>query len=166
MFINTRFQTLRMICQLCWNHNIWVVVCCWVAKSCPNILWPRDYNPPGSSIHGISQARVVEWVATSFSRGSPWPRNRTHIPCIGRRILYHWASCAMVSHSHVRLFVIPWTVACQAALSMRFSRQEYRSGLPCPPPGNLPDPGIKSVFPAWAGGLFSIWPTKEAFYYV
>ena len=49
--------------------------------------------------------------------------------------------------SHVRLFVTPRTVACQAPLSMGFCRQEYWSGLPCPPPGDLPDPGIKSMSP-------------------
>ena len=50
--------------------------------------------------------------------------------------------------SHVRLFVILWTVAHQAPLSMEFSRQEYQSGLPCPPPGDLPNPGIKLRSPA------------------
>ena len=45
--------------------------------------------------------------------------------------------------SCVRLFVTPWTVARQAPLSVGFSRQEYWSGLPCPPPGHLLDPGIK-----------------------
>jgi len=44
--------------------------------------------------------------------------------------------------------VTPWTVACQAPLSMGFSRQEYWSGLPFPFPGDLPDPGIKPRFPA------------------
>ena len=44
---------------------------------------------------------------------------------------------------HVRLFVTLWTIAFQAPLSMGFSRQEYYSGLPCPPPGDLPNPGIK-----------------------
>jgi len=44
--------------------------------------------------------------------------------------------------------VTPWTVACQASLSMGFSRQEYWSGLPCPPPGDLPNPGIKPRSPA------------------
>ena len=42
----------------------------------------------------------------------------------------------------------PWTVACQASLSIGFSRQEYWSGLPLPPPGDLPDPGIKPGSPA------------------
>ena len=58
--------------------------------------------------------------------------------------------------SSVQLCATLWTVACQVPLSMGFSRQEYWSGLPCPPPGNLPDPGIKPASfgsPALAGGL-------------
>ena len=55
----------------------------------------------------------------------------------------------MLSHfSHVQLFVTLWTVARQAPLSMGFSRQEYWSGLPCLPPGDLPNPGIETVSPA------------------
>ena len=50
--------------------------------------------------------------------------------------------------SHVRLSATPWTVACQAPLSMRFPRQEYWSGLPCPPPRDIPDPGNKPMSPA------------------
>ena len=50
--------------------------------------------------------------------------------------------------SHVRLFATPWTVAHQAPLSMGFSRQEYWSRLPCPPPGDLYNPALKPVFPA------------------
>ena len=49
--------------------------------------------------------------------------------------------------SHVQLFATLWTVAFQAPLSMRFSRQEYCSGLLCPPPGNFPDPGIEPTSP-------------------
>ena len=52
--------------------------------------------------------------------------------------------CVLSCFSGVRLFVILWTVARQTPLSMGFSRQEYLSGLPCPPPGDLPDPGIES----------------------
>ena len=51
--------------------------------------------------------------------------------------------CVFSHFSHLKLFVTLWTVACQAPLSMGFCRQEYWSGLPCPPPGNLPDPGIR-----------------------
>ena len=64
------------------------------AQLCPTLCDPRDYSPPGSSVHGISQERILEWVAISYSRGSSWPRDRTHISCIfciGRQILYHWA---------------------------------------------------------------------------
>ena len=43
---------------------------------------PVDYSPPGSSIHGILQARILEWVAISFSRGSSQPRDRTQVSCI------------------------------------------------------------------------------------
>ena len=51
------------------------------------------------------------------------------------------------SLSRVQLFVTPWTVAYQASSSMGFSRQEYWSGLPCPPPGDLPNPGTKPRSP-------------------
>ena len=65
----------------------------------------------------------------------------------------------MLSHfSHVRLFVTPRTVALQGPLSMGFSRQDCWSELPCLPPGDIPDPGVKSaslVFPASAGGFFT-----------
>ena len=50
--------------------------------------------------------------------------------------------------SHVRLFAILWMVALQAPLTMGFSRQEYWNGLLCPPPGDLPDPGIEPMSPA------------------
>ena len=53
---------------------------------------------------------------------------------------------------------MPWTVTCQASLPMGFSRQEYWGGLPCPPPGDLPNPGIKPeslMSPALAGGFFT-----------
>ena len=54
-----------------------------------------DCSPPGSSLHGILQSRISEWVATSYSKGSYWPRDRTCTSCIsctGRQILYHWAT--------------------------------------------------------------------------
>ena len=54
----------------------------------------------------------------------------------------------MKSFSRVRLFVTPGTIAYQTPLSMGFSRQEYWSGLPCPSPGDLPDPGIEPRSPA------------------
>ena len=56
--------------------------------------------------------------------------------------------CVCVSHLVVPNSVTAWTVAHQAPLSMEFSRQEYRSGLPFPSPGDLPHPGIEPRFPA------------------
>ena len=67
--------------------------------------------------------------------------------------------CVLSHFSHVQLFATPWTVACQPPLSMRFSRQEYWSGLPCSPPRDLPNPGIKPkslMSPALAGGFFIV----------
>ena len=57
--------------------------------------------------------------------------------------------------SHVQFSVTPWIVACQAPLSLGFTRQEYWSGLLFPPPGDLPNPGIGPVSPALAGRFFT-----------
>ena len=128
-----------------------------------------DCSLPGSYVHGLFQARTLEWVAISFSRGSSRPRDQTPVTCITngllhcRQILY-WLSHqeslkrikwihthnpvhpSMLSHfSHVQLFETLWNVAHQAPLSMGFPRQEYWSGLTCPPLEDLPDPGIKPV---------------------
>ena len=65
-----------------------------VTQSCLTLCDPMDCSLLGPSVHGISQARILEWVATSYSRGSSRPRDRTCVSCvscIGRRILYHWA---------------------------------------------------------------------------
>ena len=72
-------------------------------------------------------------------------------------------SFSLSRFSCVWLFATPWTVAHRLPLSMGFSRQEYWSGLPCPPPGDLPNPGIKSlVSPVLAGVFFTISDTWEA----
>ena len=51
-----------------------------LAQSCPTLCDPMDCSPPGSSLHGILQARIVEWIAISFSRGTSRPRDRTRVP--------------------------------------------------------------------------------------
>ena len=56
-----------------------------VAQSCPTLCDPMDYGLPGFSVHGIFQARILEWVAISFSRGSSQPRDRTCISCMTGR---------------------------------------------------------------------------------
>ena len=64
-------------------------------QSCSTLCDPMDYSPPGLSVHGIFQKRILEWVAISFFRGSSHTRDWTCvfcIFCIGRSILYHWAT--------------------------------------------------------------------------
>ena len=63
-----------------------------VAQSCPTLCDPVDCSPPGSSVHGVLQARILEWVAISFSRGSSRPRNRTHVSRIAGRRFNLWAT--------------------------------------------------------------------------
>ena len=68
---------------------------CSVAKSCLILCDPMDCSQPGSSVHGISQARLLDWVAISSSRGSSRLNYRTCvscISCIGRRVLHHRAT--------------------------------------------------------------------------
>ena len=73
---------------------------------------PMDCNLPGSSVHGISQAKIQDWAAISSSRGASQPRDRTHVSCTGRWILYHWATWEVVktpcSHFRVHRFH-PWS---------------------------------------------------------
>ena len=56
-----------------------------IAQSCPTLCDPVDFSLPGSSIHGILQAIILEWVTISFSKGSSQPRDRTQVSCIGGR---------------------------------------------------------------------------------
>ena len=63
-----------------------------VSQSCPTLCDPVDCSLPGSSVHGIFQARVLEWIAISFSRGSSQPRDRTQVSCIAGRRFTIWAT--------------------------------------------------------------------------
>ena len=74
------------------NTMVYLPCCCLAAKPCPTLCDPMDCSPPVSSVHGMSQARILEWVATSFFKVSSRPRDRTHICCTGRWILYYWAT--------------------------------------------------------------------------
>ena len=84
-----------------------------VAQLCLTLRNPTDCSPPGSPVHGILQARTLEWVAISFSNAWKWKVKVKSLSC-------------------VQLFATPWTAAYQAPPSMGFSRQEYWSGLPLP----------------------------------
>ena len=68
---------------------------CSVAQLCPTLCDPMDCSPPGSSVLGIFQAKMLEWLAISYSRGSSRPKDGTCISCvssIGRQILYRWTT--------------------------------------------------------------------------
>ena len=104
-------------------------------SSCLTLCNPMDCNPQGSSVHGISQARTLEWVAIFSSRASSWPKDQTTVSCISRQILYHWVTWEahlfstiqfssvvstiqfswVQSLSRVQLFATKWTAACQAS---------------------------------------------------
>ena len=70
--------------------------------------------------------------------------------------------CVLSCFSCVRLFAILWIAAPQTPLSVGFPRQEHWSGLPCPPPGDLPSPGIENASPALAGGFFTTEPRGKS----
>ena len=73
-------------------------------------------------------------------------------------MIFSDCACVLSHFSHVLLFATIWTVALQVPLSMRFSRQDYWSGLPGPPPGDLPNPGVEPISlmsPAFIGGFFT-----------
>ena len=84
-------------------------------QSCPTLCDPIDRSPPSSPVPGILQARILEWVAISFSNAWKW-------------------KVKVKSLSRVRLLATSWTAAYQAPPSMGFSRREYWSGVPLPSP--------------------------------
>ena len=153
--------------------SIWMCMC-GHTQLCPTLCNPMDCSPPGSSVHWILQARILEWVPIYNFRGSSWPRDQTHVSCVsctGRWILhcFTWEApeellkVKVKSLSRVRLFATPWTVAYQAPPSMGFFRQEYWSGFPFPSPGDLPNPGVEPRFPALEANALTSEPPGKSF---
>ena len=81
----------KLLLHLCLSHwsTAIILVLKWSRLVVSDSLQPHDCNLPGSSVHGIFQARVLEWVAIFFSRGSSQPRDRTWVSCIVGRCVYH-----------------------------------------------------------------------------
>ena len=82
----------RTVGRLLKNLEINLPGACQVIQSCPTLCDPMDYSPPRSSVYGILQARILEWVAMPSSRGFSWPRDQTHIyhiSWVSRWVLYH-----------------------------------------------------------------------------
>ena len=116
-----------------------------------------DYSPLGSSVHGISQARMLEWDAISFSRGSSWPRDWTLISCIGRQVFHYWATweahilcvCVCVyqmciKHNFIYIYVCVCVCVCVCVAAAAKSLQSYPTlcdPIDGSPPGS-PVPGI------------------------
>ena len=96
-------------------------------QSCPTLCDPIDSSPLGSPVPGILQARILEWVAISFSSAWKW---KVKVKVLSRG----------------RLFVIPWTAAYQAPVHGIFQAITM-DWLPFPPPGDGPNPEIKPMFP-------------------
>ena len=158
-----------------------------------------DSSLPDSSVHGILQARILEWVAISFSRGSSQPRNRTWVSCIAGRFFTNWSTretwtkvgpilplhtwtcwselyivcinpymwgsvwgCVCVCMlSCVWLFCDPMDCSPPGSSVRGILQARLWSGLPFPPPGDLPDPGIEPASPtspALAGRFFTTAP--------
>ena len=114
------------------------------------LSWPlkkssQPFHPVAQTENGISWlAHWDKWVrrpldGSTGQEGFQWPQPH----------LVATQKVKVKSFSCVRLFATPWTAAHQAPLSMGFSRQEYRSGLPFPSPGDLPDPGFEPRSPTW-----------------
>ena len=151
--------------------------CCLVAQSCPTLCDRMDWNPPGSFVHGISQARILEWIAIFFSRGSCQPRDQTSVSCIAGGFFTDWATRktpdAIWDSSQKPACHIPYNdpraltclklevlvpQSCPALCdfmdcsSPGFSvhgilQARILAWVVVPPPGNPPDPGIKPRTP-------------------
>ena len=103
-----------------------------VIQSCLTLCYPTDYSPPGSSVHGIFHARILEWVAISFSRGSSWLRDQTQVSCTAG-LFTVWATVAAAAAKSLQscpTLCDPIDDSHQASPSLAFSRQEHWSGLP------------------------------------
>ena len=88
---NILYQNKDILCM----YTCVCVCVCTHTRSCPTLCDPMNWSQPCSSTHGISQAKILDWVASSSSRGSSQPRDQIHVFCIccfGQRVLYHWAT--------------------------------------------------------------------------
>ena len=77
---------------------IWWILCVLVTQSCLSLYHPMDCSPPESSVLGILQARILEWISILFSRGSSWPRDQTKVSCIAGRFFTVWAMHLSLPH--------------------------------------------------------------------
>ena len=93
-------------CKFLYSQSRGLILHSPLASRCmyPTLCDPMDSSLPGSSVHGIFQARILEWLAISFSRGSSPPRDQNCISSIGRKILYHWSTWEAHTTPRMSLF--------------------------------------------------------------
>ena len=107
-----------------------------------------------ATVHGITKSQTqLKWLRTHTSSGKCFVA-----------LLYKASEQMKVGQSSLTL-CDPRTVVCQASLSLGFSRQEYQSGLPFPALQDLPNPGTEPRYPVLAGGVFTVWATREVLFY-
>ena len=95
------------IAQVPTKGNVCVCVCVLVAQLCPTLCNPMDCSLPGSSVHGIPQARIPEWVAISYSRGSSPPRDQTWVSYIAGRFFTIWVTReAQCLYNNVKILTV------------------------------------------------------------
>ena len=139
------------------------------AQSCPTLRGPVHCSPAGDSVGEISQAGILDWVATSFSRGSLRLRGQSSVSCLsctGRQIIRRCATGesrqkVVVQHQVAQSCpALCDSLDCspQAPLPVAFSRQDHWRGVPCPPPGGLPHPTHVSCSSCIVGRLFTTEP--------
>ena len=133
---------VRTPCFHCRGHkfNPWsrsgILCMCLAAQLCLTHCDPVDCSPPGSSVLGILQARILEWIAMPSSKGSSQPRDQTQVSRIAGRFFTDWATK---------------------------EAQEYWNGQPIPLPGDVPNPGIEPGSPSLqADSLPASWSTRKA----
>ena len=122
--------------------KMWLNTITWseVAQSCPTLCNPTDCSLPGSCVHGIFPARVLEWTAISFSRGSSWPKDRTRVSRIVDRCFTVWITRGV--NLHVFMFFVIFFLWLMSNLIVLGSDRTWVSRI--------------------VGRLFTVWATREA----
>ena len=125
---------------------------------------PSIQGPPTSALVLINTSSLTAIPITNFEKNTttdPFCRCWVGLHVV----IFFTCACVLSPFSHVRLFATPWTPAHQAPMPMGFSRQEHWGGLPCAPPGDLPNPGIEPaslMSQSLAAGFFATSSTWEA----
>ena len=116
-------------------------------QSCLTLYDPMDCSPPVSSVHGILQARILEWTAIPFSRGSSWPRDWTWVSCIAGRFFTIWA----IGESPLVTKLYPTfcdLMACRLLCPRDFPSKNTKVGSHFLLQGIFPEPEIETASPA------------------